>query len=619
MAKFMGVLITLSLVPVFVLGFFSYRSSRACIDAGIINRLKTINILKRNDIETWVTGSINALEILSKNPVFDDRFKTLVIGYDRSDKKNLETLRNIVRSYMDPVIHSRFYIEFMVIRTPDGCSVASTNPVDEGKFFEDRLFFIQGKMGTFVQNVNYSMTLRKPSMVVSTPLKDSTGKVYAVLAGRLDLDNLSRIMELSGGESKTEDTYLVNTFNFFVTESRFGKGYALKKSIHTDGVNKGLKGDSGVGFYDDYRGIPVIGAYTWIPERRMVLITEIERDEAFHLIQTLKKQTLVIALVIAVLAMGVSVATSRAMSRPIVSLVGHIQAVGRGNLNVEAFSDRKDEIGALINAFGLMARQLRDTLVSKKRLEDEVVEREKVQKELRFALKDLERSNQNLEQFAYVASHDLQEPLRMVSSYCELLRDRYESLLDEKGRKYVFFAVDGASRMQKLINGLLDFSRVTRKGSAFTTFSARSAVDMALRNLETAIGESRAVITCDPLPDVTADMLQLTQLFQNLIGNSIKFRTEDPPEIHVSSTEMEHGVRFSVRDNGIGIDPGYKDKIFVIFQRLHSRTEYPGTGIGLALCKRIVERHGGTIWFEPAEGQGTTLYFTIGQGDRDYG
>jgi len=224
---------------------------------------------------------------------------------------------------------------------------------------------------------------------------------------------------------------------------------------------------------------------------------------------------------------------------------------------------------------------------------------------------ELERSNMELEQFAYVASHDLQEPLRMVSSYTQLLAERYEGQLDDKARKYIDYAVDGAVRMQRLINDLLIYSRINTKGKTPELIDSGAVLGEALRNLAVAVEESRATIVNDDLPTVRADAGQLSQLFQNLIGNAIKFRSADLPRIRVSARDHGQEWCFSVQDNGIGIDPQHADKVFVIFQRLHTRQEYPGTGIGLALCKRIAERHGGRIWFESESGKGSTFYFTL--------
>ncbi len=237
--------------------------------------------------------------------------------------------------------------------------------------------------------------------------------------------------------------------------------------------------------------------------------------------------------------------------------------------------------------------------------------------ELAQLAQDLERSNAELKKFAYVASHDLQEPLNQVANYVQLLEMRYQDQLDEDANEFISFAVEGVSLMQTLIDDVLAYSKVDVQGVEFELTEVETALNRALANLRKRISETGGVITHDPLPTVMADSTQLMQLFQNLIGNAIKFRSEQPPEIHVGAQRLEDAWLFSVRDNGIGLDPQFSDRIFVIFQRLHTRDEYPGTGMGLAICKKIVECHRGRIWVESQLGQGATFYFTIPLGGRD--
>jgi len=240
-----------------------------------------------------------------------------------------------------------------------------------------------------------------------------------------------------------------------------------------------------------------------------------------------------------------------------------------------------------------------------------ITKRKESEQQMLQLTEDLKRSNEELEQFAYVASHDLQEPLRAVTSYTQLLAQRYQGNLDAKADKYIHYIVDGATRMQQLINDLLVYSRLGTRGKEFEPADCNAAVNQSLSNLQIAIAETKAVITCDRMPTVMADEFQLVQLFQNLVANGIKFCREDIPLIHITACRQDSEWVFSVRDRGIGIDPEYADRIFIIFGRLHSRREYSGTGIGLAMCKRIVERHGGRIWVESQEGKGATFYFTI--------
>ena len=248
---------------------------------------------------------------------------------------------------------------------------------------------------------------------------------------------------------------------------------------------------------------------------------------------------------------------------------------------------------------------LRQQLASQnQQLRQEIAAREQVQAALR-------RSNAELEQLAYVASHDMQEPLRMVASYLQLVAERYGNALDADGHEFIGYAVDGAKRMQALISDMLTYSRVSTRARPFEPTDCARIVATAERHLQLAIEEGGAVITRGELPTVLGDEVQYLQLFQNLIGNAIKFRGNAPPRLHVTAQPAEDGWCFSVADNGIGIAPEYFERIFVLFQRLHGRREYPGTGIGLALCKRIVERHGGRIWVESTPGQGSVFRFTL--------
>ena len=227
-------------------------------------------------------------------------------------------------------------------------------------------------------------------------------------------------------------------------------------------------------------------------------------------------------------------------------------------------------------------------------------------------VEELNRSNEELGQFAYIASHDLQEPLRMVASYTQLLSRRYKGRLDADADEFIAYAVDGASRMQRLIEDLLSFSRVGTTGEPLRSTSSEVALQQALSNLHVVVADSGALVTHDPLPTVLADETQLVQLFQNLVGNAIKYQAQGVPQVHVSAAEnADETWTFSVKDNGLGIDPEYFERIFGMFERLHRRDEFAGTGIGLAISKKIVERHGGKISVESQPGEGSTFHFAL--------
>jgi signal transduction histidine kinase len=303
------------------------------------------------------------------------------------------------------------------------------------------------------------------------------------------------------------------------------------------------------------------------------------------------------ALVITLLAVGLRQAAIRPVSR----LAEEVRLVARGDFDhpVEQSGPRElRELGADVNV--MRERILTDLSAAKV-----------AHAELDTRTKDLERSNAELEQFAYIASHDLQEPLRKVASFCQLLERRYKGKLDERADQYIAFAVDGAKRMQILINDLLAFSRVGRIVRESVEVSCNAVLDQALANLADAIERTGASVEADELPTVSAEVPLLTAVFQNLISNALKFRGEEPPKVRITARRDGGFWEFSVADNGIGIDPEYAERIFVIFQRLHNKADYPGTGIGLAMCRKIVEYHGGTIWLDTSVESGSRFCFTL--------
>ncbi|NUO99534.1 MAG: HAMP domain-containing protein [Nonomuraea sp.] len=292
---------------------------------------------------------------------------------------------------------------------------------------------------------------------------------------------------------------------------------------------------------------------------------------------------------------GLAFIVRYAVLKPIDQLTEQVRTIAAGDFDHRLGVDRPAELSELSSHVDSM----RGRIVAAWRSATEQAE-------------ELRRSNGELEQFAYVASHDLQEPLRKVASFTQMLEQRYGQELDERARQYIHYAVDGAKRMQLLINDLLDFSRVGRVSGERVTTDSGEVLNRALENLSAKIDDSGAVVTHDGLPLVKGNRLQLTQLFQNLVENALKFRSDDPPRVHVEAKRAGDMWEFSCSDNGIGVEPKYADRIFLIFQRLHPRDVYPGTGIGLALCRKIVEYHGGQLWLDGSAGdRGATFRWTL--------
>jgi PAS domain S-box-containing protein len=291
------------------------------------------------------------------------------------------------------------------------------------------------------------------------------------------------------------------------------------------------------------------------------------------------------------------------------------EAIRNGRFEDEGWRVRKDGSRFLANVVITALRDQTGKLRGFGKITRDITERKKYEAHLLAKVRELKQSNDELQQFAYVASHDLQEPLRMVTSYTQLLAKRYQGRLDSDADEFIAYAVDGCNRMQRLVEDLLVYSRAGNHAVAPHEISSENALQEALANLRATIKESGAVVTHDSLPAIAADDTRLAQLFLNLVGNAIKFRGAQVPRVHVSATR--NGSKewiFSVRDNGMGIEARYFERIFVIFQRLHGRNEFKGTGIGLAICKKIVEQMGGRIWVESQPQKGSTFYFSVPEG-----
>lgn len=327
-------------------------------------------------------------------------------------------------------------------------------------------------------------------------------------------------------------------------------------------------------------------------------------------------------LLLLMVALGlISLGIGRSIRRPVEALRAAARTVASGDLERHVECRGRDEIGDLARAFNEMTQSLK---ASDSDLREEIREREKAQRELQLLNETLERrvqertaeltrSNQSLQQFAYVASHDLQEPLRAVEGYSQVLAKRYGGQLDDRADEFIQHIVEGVERMKSLIKGLLEYSRIGSRGRPLRAVDLGASLQEALKNLGAAIQESNAEVSVDRLPTVTADPEQMSRLLQNLIANAVKFRGEAPPRVHVSAERDDDRKRWivCVRDNGVGIEPSYRDQIFLLFKRLHTRDQYEGTGIGLSICKRIVERHGGEIWLESEPGSGSAFFFTV--------
>jgi signal transduction histidine kinase len=523
-----------------------------------------------------------------------------------SEIRNLANLQSTIQLNLDSIRQNLLYFaknqqEFEAVSYANKEGIVEFSTMNQlAAYFSDRTFFEQASKGhEYVSEVLMGKVSNEPTLLFSAPVYDIKQQFQGVIYGTVTLKTIDRFMDqFRSGQSG--ESYLLDRKGFLITEARFTENEQRIKLADTSEIlNRARQETYTVASYDNYQGKRVIGTYQLVNQAKWIAVNEIEQSEVFH---SFYQQLLVMSSIICgVLALGIigMVQLSRHIEQPIQMLLRGVQRLERGEYNYQiSYLDLKSspiELIQLCEAFNQMSRNINEN-----------------EQALKLQQEDLARSNGELEQFAYVASHDLQEPLRMVASYVQLLAKRYQGKLDQDADDFILYAVDGAQRMQNLINDLLAFSRVGTKGNTFKAVDMDRILQNVIVNLKHAIDESGAVITHDALPSIIADQTQMAQLLQNLIGNAIKFNDVSRiPAIHIGAERESDGWLFSVHDNGIGFEPQFRERIFLIFQRLHTKAKYPGTGIGLSICKKIVERHNGRIWVDSEAGISTTFYIKL--------
>jgi len=347
----------LSIIPLGIIGYLAFMNGRSAIEDDTSTRLIETNLLKKAELDRWFDGNVNILRALARRPLIWEYSKEIDSG-DGSLAEIQAARESLLQDHLLPTLEEWGLSEISILNVEDGMVLISTDEMLEGKFRESEAYFIEGKIGTYVQNITYSVSHNEPVMHISTPIMDRDGGLIGVLVGRTDLLELTEIMEQGRGLHETEETYLVNKFNFFVTESRFEEGYAHNKDIYTEGVTECLAHRNGVGLYNDYRGVPIIGSYQWLPENELCLLTEIDQAEAFAPIVTLRNQILGAGAIVAIIAAAIGVLVTRTITGPIQKLVVGTQEIGQGNLDYRIMVDAKDEIGQLAQAFNEMTSNL---------------------------------------------------------------------------------------------------------------------------------------------------------------------------------------------------------------------------------------------------------------------
>jgi PAS domain S-box-containing protein len=692
-------------------GLFAYNSGRESLRSATISELQATALEKEAALNQWVEDKQADITALAADPIVIQSAATLLTA-DRDSLEFREAYESFISSAQPRLISGEF-LEVSLLHPETGQVIASTTPSEEGKFKEDRPYFLNGKSSSFVQNPYYSVAMQGIAMTAAAPLKSSDSAFLAVVTAQLDLVEMNEIISRRTAIHETDDAYLVNTSNLFATQPRFLRDPAvLQRGIHTEDVKLCLQKQSGVIETPDYQNEPAIVVYRWLPERNLCLVVNLDETEAYQSIRAFGWTIAAGSMVALLAAVILAIALARSLTRPILAIQEGAARFARGDLDTRLDETSQDELGQLAVEFNKMAQALveqqttirrraeqffnlgpdlfctlnatgrlldlnpawnqslgynpeelsGESLMSTVHPEDvpatqaaltkivregtgrfesrfrhkdghyrwlawvvvtspqdellyaaarDITDRRLDEERLRQQAEELERSNRDLEEIAHVASHDLQEPLRLVSTNVQFLSRRYLGRLDQDADEFIGFTLEGTNRMKSLLADLLAYTSISTSLRDYASVDMEAVVTQVLENLQKEIQNNRAIVTHDPLPAVLGDAAQLMLLVQSILDNAIKFRGKDPPRVHMGVSQVTDRWLFYVRDNGIGIDPRYTERVFVIFQRLHSRDDSPGTGAGLAISRKIVERHGGRIWVDSEPGKGATFYFTL--------
>ncbi len=757
-----------------------FANGRAALEDAIVADLDSTILEKQAALEDWVLERQDALAIAADSPQTRRVAQTLLTAAPDSGAAQVARAL-LVEEWQRQRGAGRGFLDFLLIHPETGMVVASTSAIEEGKFKEDRAYFSGGKQGAYVQNVYYSISLRAPAMTAAAPIRDASGRVLGVLAGRLNLAEMNAIVNRRTGEYQTDEAYLANTANLFVTQPRLAPDAAiLQRGVRTPAVNRCLATRaSGIVADADYRGVPALVAYRWLPERDLCLIAKLDQAEAFAPVAAFSA-TIVLVGALAILAASMlGFWLARGITRPVLTLQHGAARLAAGELTLRLPAQRRDELGALARGFNAMAAALAekeaalrgDAAVLERQVEErtaelsesearfrrlaenaqdliyryrlgvtpgfeyvspaattitgytpaehyadpqlgfklvhpddrarlqaavqnapdpgaalmlrwirkdgaviwteqrnvpildaagnlialegiarDITERKRAEEEIRALNASLEQriqertvelqaANQELEAFTYSVSHDLRAPLRGIVGFTRILLDEHAAQLTDEAKRYLNLVWDNTKQMGLLVDDLLAFSRLSRAPVQKEPVVHLTLISRALAELHAEQAGRAVDLVVGALPDSTGDPNLLKQVWVNLIANALKFtRTRAEARVEIGAlTKQEKETRilidaetrgqgdaetrrvttsppppvFFVRDNGVGFDMRYVDKLFGVFQRLHAVEEYEGTGVGLAIVQRIIQRHGGRVWAEAEVDKGATFYFTI--------
>jgi signal transduction histidine kinase len=580
------------------LGALAYINGRAALEAATRSELLSKAVDEQAALNNWVDERLSRLVALADTPSLIETLEALAAAVPGTPEARAARDR-LVGDLLSRTGPGQPFLALLVIEPENGQVIAATNPEEEGKYKETLPFFINGLNGPYVQNVYYSTAVQGPAMTVSAPMRASDGRVLAVLAGWLNLGEMNAILQRRTGLRQTDEVFLVNTSNLFVTQPRLVPDPAvLQRGVHTEAVNRCLTRTSGVLSARDYRGLPAIIVYRWLPEREVCLIVKLDQAEAFAPVRAFGGAIALVGGLVLAAAALLAFGLARTITRPIRALQAGAAHFGRGELDYPIDVRGADEIGELACSMAGMAANL-----SRSRGE-------------------LETANKELEAFSYSVSHDLRAPLRAIDGFSRILLEDYAASLPAEARRYLGLVRSNTQQMGELVDDLLAFSRLSRQPLNKQTIAPARLAQQALADLRAEQAGRQIEIIIGDLPACEGDPALLKQVFVNLLSNALKFtRAREAAKIEVGfaptptppplAGEGQGEGAYFVRDNGVGFDMQYVGKLFGVFQRLHRAEDYDGTGVGLAIVQRIISRHGGRAWAEAEVNQGATFYFSL--------
>ncbi len=575
----------LALIPMMLLGYIAYNNGRQSILKDMFQHLATVNTLRGAEFSRWIDNNKQSLRELARRPLIREYAASLSLQYQTEPGYEV-TQRLILDDHFFPILEEEGgFRNLFVLRVSDGKILVSTDEEQEGQYKENRPYFIMGKDRTYVQNVYFPLNLEEPAIAISTPVNDNEGHLIAVLAGHVNLGEMTRIMATgSSPESRerSEESYLVNSFNFFITEPMLGGKFILKKSIHTEGVEAGLAYNNGVKLYDDYRGVPVIGAYQWMPEFDAVIITEIDQVTAFATINSLRNNIALVAGLLLVFAIGLAVLLARQITDPLHKLAEYAGRVGNGEYTAEVEIKGRDEVARVTSDVRMMVGQLRQM-------------QEKLLTSERLA---------TLGQFSGSISHELRNPLGVIDSSVYYLKTTLKDA-DKKTWEHLDRIRSSVGSATAIIESLLSLTQMKEPQLRRLDLIAITSAAIASAEMPTTVN----VIQDFPEEEVlvNADAEQFNMAFKNIVNNAVEAMDGRGTLTATVHTTADGRAEVSLADTGPGIAA---ENLNRVFQPLFS-TKAKGIGFGLSIARLVIDRHGGTIAAKSEPGKGANIIIRL--------